>query len=245
VEVEFGIEVETDANVMTWAAPLTIAPGITDWLELGISTSALYVDDEEASPQRAAGVGDVVIAAKARLAVLPFEFKLAIAPFVKLPTADEDRGLGSGEFDGGGLLIVTKEFTEERKLHFNVGYTFVGDVPEEQLKDVLFIGIAGETSISGLAEERLQVVAEFFGTTKEEAGGQGDFQGRLGVRYLVVEDLVLDAAIGRSLTSHPAVELFATVGLTWTLDAPWTRRETKSPIAKEVKRHYASLRRGK
>jgi hypothetical protein len=116
-------------------------------------------------------------------------------------------------------------------------------VPEEQLKDVLFIGIAGETSIPGLAGERLQVVAEFFGTTKEEAEGRGDIQGRVGVRYLVVEDLVLDAAIGRSLTSHPAVEFFATVGLTWTFDVPWTRRETQSPILKEVKRHYAPLQR--
>jgi hypothetical protein len=242
VEVEFGIELETDANVKTWGAPLTIAPGITDWLEVGIGTAALYVDDEEASPQRVAGVGDVVIGAKARFAILPFDIKLAIAPFLKIPAADEDRGLGSGELDGGGTLIVTKEFSEERKLHFNVGYTFVGDVPEEQLKDVLFIGIAGETSIPGLIEERLQVVVEFFGTTKETADDRGDFQGRLGVRYLLVEDLVLDGAIGRSLTSHPAVEFFSTVGLTWTFDVPWTRREAKSAKLREVKRPYAPVR---
>lgn len=163
---------------------------------------------------------------------------------LKIPTADEDRGLGSGEVDGGGILIVTKEFTDTQMLHFNAGYTVVGRVREEHLKDVLFIGIAGETSIPGLAEERLQVVAEFFGTTKEEADGRGDIQGRFGVRYLLIEDLVLDAAIGRSLTSHPAVEFFATAGLTWTFDVPRTRREAKSPILsdlREVKWHYAPL----
>jgi hypothetical protein len=34
----------------------------------------------------------------------------------------------------------------------------------------------------------------------------------------------VDAAIGRSFTSRPQVEFFATVGLTWTFDAPWKRR---------------------
>jgi hypothetical protein len=57
------------------------------------------------------------------------------------------------------------------------------------------------------------------GTTKEEEG-RGDIQGRLGIRYLAVEDLILDAAIGRSFTARPQVEFFATVGLTWTFDAP-------------------------
>ncbi|HXH11715.1 MAG TPA: transporter [Alphaproteobacteria bacterium] len=235
VEVEFGIEVETDANAKTWAAPLTIASGITEWIEVGIGTTALYVNDEEASPQRVAGIGDVVIAAKARLPILPFGIKLALAPFLKIPTADEDRGLGTGELDGGGLLILTREFTDTQKLHFNAGYTVVGDVPEQRLKDVLFVGIASETSVPGLAEERFQVVAEFFATTEEEADGRGDIQGRLGVRYGLIEDLVLDAAIGRSLTAHPAVEFFATAGLTWTFDVPGTRREAKRRILRDFR----------
>jgi hypothetical protein len=89
---------------------------------------------------------------------------------------------------------------------------------------VLFIGLAGETTIPGVAEERLQFVAEVFGTTKEEEDGRGDIQGRLGVRYRAVEDLVLDVAIGRSFTSRPQVEFFTTVGVTWTFDAPWKRQ---------------------
>jgi hypothetical protein len=38
--------------------------------------------------------------------------------------------------------------------------------------------------------------------------------------YRTLEDLVLDAAVGRSFTSRPQVEFFATVGLTWTFEAP-------------------------
>jgi hypothetical protein len=47
----------------------------------------------------------------------------------------------------------------------------------------------------------------------------------VGLRYLAVDDLLLDAAVGRSLTTRPQVEFFATVGLTWTFDAPWKREK--------------------
>ncbi|MDQ3831691.1 MAG: transporter, partial [Candidatus Tectomicrobia bacterium] len=179
---------------------------------------------QDASPRRVGGVGDLVLEAKARLPFRPLDLDLALVPSLKIPTADEDRGLGTGEVDGGAVFVIAKAFTEAQKLHFNVGYTVTGKTPEVKLQDVLFIGLAGETAIPGFAEERLQFVAEVFGTTKEEEDGRGDIQGRVGLRYLAVEDLVLDAAIGRSFTSRPQVEFFATVGLTWTFDAPWKRR---------------------
>jgi hypothetical protein len=206
------------------AAPFAFGFGLTEWLEVAIKPSVLYLEDQEASPRRVAGVGDLVLEAKARLPFRPFDLDLALVPSLKIPTADEDRGLGTGEVDGGALFIITKAFTETRKLHFNVGYTVTGRTPEVKLQDVLFIGLAGETTIPGLAEERLQFVAEVFGTTKEEEDGRGDIQGRVGLRYVALEDLVLDAAIGRSFTARPQVEVFATVGLTWTFDAPWKRR---------------------
>jgi hypothetical protein len=228
VEVEWGIELETSVNSYSLTAPFSFGFGLTDWLEVAIKPSVLYVDDQEASPRRAAGVGDLVLEAKARLPFTPFDLALALVPSLKIPTADQERGLGTGKLDGGALFVVTKELAETRKLHFNVGYTTVmGMTPAVKLQDGLFIGLAGETTIPGLAEERLQFVAEVFGTTKEEKDGRGDIQGRIGIRYLAVEDLVLDAAIGRSFTARPQVEFFATLGLTWTFDAPWKRG--KSP----------------
>jgi hypothetical protein len=225
VEVEAGLELETSTQSYTLTAPFAFGFGLTDWLEVAIKPSGLYVDDQDASPRRVAGVGDLVLEAKARLPFRPFALDLALVPSLKIPTADEDRGLGTGEVDGGALFVLTKAFTDARKLHVNAGYTVTGKAPGARLQDVLFIGLAGETSLAGLAEERLQVVAEVFGTTKEAEDGRGDIQGRLGVRYLVVEDVIVDAAIGRSFTSRPQVEFFATVGLTWTFDAPWKSRQ--------------------
>jgi len=224
VEVEAGIELETTTQSYSLTAPFSFGFGVTDWLELAIKPSVVYQDDQDASPRRAAGVGDLVLGAKARLPFRPLDLDLALVPSLKIPTASESRGLGTGKVDGGAIFVVSKKFTETRELDFNVGYTAVGTVSDVNLQDQWFFGLAGATSIPGLAEERFQVVAEVFGTTAEEEGGPGDIQGHLGVRYLVVESLILDAAIGRSFTANPPpVEFFATVGLTWTFDAPWKR----------------------
>jgi hypothetical protein len=216
IEIEAGIELETSTQSYNLSAPFAFGFGLTDWLEVSLKPSVLYVDDQDASPRQVAGVGDLVLEAKARLPFSPLDLDLALVPSLKIPTADEDRGLGTGEVDGGAVFVITKAFDETRKLHFNVGYTITGKAPEARLQDALFIGLAGEMTIPGVAEERLQFAAEVFGTMKEEEDGRGDIQGRLGVRYLAVEDLVLDAAVGRSFTSRPQVEFFATVGLTWT-----------------------------
>jgi hypothetical protein len=233
VEVEAGVELETTTQSYSLTAPFAFGFGLTDWLEVAIKPSALYVDDQDASPRRVAGVGDLVLEAKARLPFRPLDLDLALVANLKIPTADDDRGLGTGKVDGGAVFVMTKAFSETPKLHFNVGYTAVGKVSDVQLQDQLFIGLAGETSIPGLAPEQLQFVAEIFGTTAEEDGGSGDIQGHMGVRYLAQEDVILDAAIGRSFTARPQVEFFATVGLTWTFDAPWKRQNGRQSSLKE------------
>jgi hypothetical protein len=224
VEVEAGIELETTTQSYSLTAPFSFGFGVTDWLELGIKPSVVYQDDQDASPRKVAGVGDLVLGAKALLPFRPLDLDLALVPSLKIPTASESRGLGTGKVDAGLIFVVSKKFTDTQEVDFNVGYTTVGKDSDVQLQDQLFIGLAGATSIPGLAEERFQVVAEVFGTTAEEDGGPGDIQGHLGVRYYVGEMLMLDAAIGRSFTAHPPVEFFATIGLTWTFEAPWKRR---------------------
>jgi hypothetical protein len=123
----------------------------------GIGTSILYVDNREGSPPEGRRHRGLVLAAKVKLPLAPLGFELAIAPSLKLPTADDRRGLGSGEVDGGATLILTKKLTETDGLHFNAGNTFVGRPRGQELRDVLFIGLAGETAV-GIVEDRLWVV---------------------------------------------------------------------------------------
>jgi hypothetical protein len=147
LQIEFGVELETGANTKTLTAPFRLASGLTRWLEVGIEPSVLYSDDQEASPQRAAGAGDLRLGAKGRLPISPHDIDFAHFAAVKIPTADGQPGLGTGQVDMTTRLIATKAFSEEQKPHFNIGYTWVGKVRGEQLRNVLFVGVAGETNI--------------------------------------------------------------------------------------------------
>jgi hypothetical protein len=68
-------------------------------LEVGIEPSVLYANDQEVSPQRAAGAGDLRLGAKVRLSISPLDIGLTLLPAVKIPTADEQRELGTGQVD--------------------------------------------------------------------------------------------------------------------------------------------------
>jgi hypothetical protein len=94
VQVEFGLELETGANAKTLTAPFKPSFGLTRWLEIGIEPGALYVEDEEASPRRAAGPGDVVLDAKIRLPVSFLDTNLAIAPTFPAWPLNDSRWLG-------------------------------------------------------------------------------------------------------------------------------------------------------
>jgi len=224
LQVEAGVELETSANGYNLTAPLSVGGGLTNWLDVSIKPSVLFAEDQEGLPRQAGGIGDLVLQAKARFPFTPPDLVITLIPNLKIPTANESLGLGTGKVDGGARLAISKAFTKMQRLHCNVGYTAVGTASNVDLQNQFFVGLAGETSIPGLAEDRWQFVAEVFGTTAEQSVGPGDIQGHLGRRYDVTEDFILDGAIGRSFTVNPPVEFFAPIGLTWVFDAPWKRR---------------------
>lgn len=85
-----------------------------------------------------AGLGDTLL--KARLFAVddpgPGSWLPSLTPFVKLklPTADEDRGLGTGKPDGG----LGVEFDKQLGTFFILGdasYTFMGDPPDQNFRD--------------------------------------------------------------------------------------------------------------
>jgi outer membrane protein OmpA-like peptidoglycan-associated protein len=75
------------------------------------------------------GVGDVKIGAKYGFLN---DYKgdgvgLAIRGLVKIPTADENKGLGTGKVSFGGDLILSKSVDAKLDLHASVGYQVNGD----------------------------------------------------------------------------------------------------------------------
>jgi hypothetical protein len=91
----------------------------------------------ERSASKHAGPGDATL--KARLfaldegALLP---ELALVGKLKLPTADDTHGLGTGEYDEGVGIELVRHFGPLITT-LDLGYTWLGDPPGSRLKDPL------------------------------------------------------------------------------------------------------------
>ncbi len=82
------------------------------------------------------GLGDLVLRGRYYLVdeanYVPL---IAVTGRIKFPTADEDRGLGTGEFDKGFGFEFSKFFGDDWIGYADVGYTFIGDPPGLELQD--------------------------------------------------------------------------------------------------------------
>lgn len=75
------------------------------------------------------GVGDVLVRAGIKLSTEPAHaYGVAFGVVAKLPTADEDKGLGTGETDVGVNLGISKQL-DTIILSLDLGYVLVGDPP--------------------------------------------------------------------------------------------------------------------
>jgi outer membrane protein OmpA-like peptidoglycan-associated protein len=62
---------------------------------------------------------------------------LALRAFVKIPTADEDLGLGTGKVSWGGDLILSKSLAQKADIHGSIGYQVNGDPDDVDLANAL------------------------------------------------------------------------------------------------------------
>jgi outer membrane putative beta-barrel porin/alpha-amylase len=82
------------------------------------------------------GIGDVVL--RARYYVIDEHGwipTVAVTGKIKFPTADRDRGLGTGEFDEGVGLQVSKKLTDTWIGFVDLGYTNLGNPPGVTLRN--------------------------------------------------------------------------------------------------------------
>jgi len=105
---------------------LTFAYGLLEELDLEIGSGYLFFDPKEG--KRENGLGDTELKLKYR----PIDEKdwipsLAVSGILKIPTASDSKGLGSGQTDFGLHAIATKKIGERWLVHVNLGYTFIGE----------------------------------------------------------------------------------------------------------------------
>jgi len=138
---------------------------------------------------------------------------------VKFPSCDESGAARppvnpacTGEADLGFMGIATKEFLP-LTVHFNLGYTFVGNAPGRAYDNVLSYALAFEydTILPAIA-----VVAELAGETNRDPTDAGDpLTVLLGVVYRVNRRVSLDSSLVTGLTS-PSPDYAALLGASYT-----------------------------
>lgn len=89
------------------------------------------------------GLGDIILRGGYNLVTesrkVPFD--LALTGKIKLPTADDSKGLGTGEFDAGAGLEFAKSLPSGFTGYIDLYYTSIGDPPGLDLDDRVFFDI--------------------------------------------------------------------------------------------------------
>ena len=83
-----------------------LALGLTEELEMGLTLGLVNLDPDNGGSE--SGLSDMQIYAKYRINELPLS--VTIGGIVKIPTADEEEGLGTGEVDIEGFIAVRKSY---------------------------------------------------------------------------------------------------------------------------------------
>jgi outer membrane putative beta-barrel porin/alpha-amylase len=143
------------------------------------------------------GLGDVL--AKASFVVLR-EGTIApeIEPYVKIkfPTADRDRGLGTGEFDETFGVDVSKNLVGDLHGYLTLAYTFIGDPPGSDLRDSFGWSLGAAYGII----PAVSVFAFLDGATSVAPGQDDPLELRMGAELRLTRVLKLTGSVTRGLS---------------------------------------------
>ncbi len=212
-EFELGSTYEHDPACAAWEFPFGLTAGVLPGVEAGIGFGGILEErTENKEKDHESGVGDLTAGVKWQF--LPEGTWLprqALAAAVKFPTADDDKGLGSGKTDYDLTWIVSKKIGKKTGLHVNTGYSRIGEPSGEEVGDIVHYGLAVDYQLT----EAVQWVGEVFAEKELQDGMQTVVQYNTGFRWNAAESLTLDMAAGSSLRGDEAPDFTATFGLTW------------------------------
>ncbi len=138
-------------------ATFYLSYGILDNWDVGLTVPYVFLETNS-TDKVTDGLSDVVIETKYRLweekNILP---SYALYFDVKVPSANKDRGLSSGEYDFTINNIFTKNIGKNT-FDFNLGYVFIG---EKGISDIFYYVF----DVTRYLTEKLYLCAELYGDT--------------------------------------------------------------------------------
>jgi hypothetical protein len=193
--------------------------GLTDRQELTFEFAGLNVDHKY-------GISDAVIGTKFMFLKEAKRWPGVAGSFeLKLPTGDESRGLGSGEFDYDLRLRTQKTWGWFTAIG-NAGYTFLTD-PEyggvtTRTENVWLLSFAQEYQVA----RRTKLLSEIYFVSREQPGEPNRLAANIGFKHKLRDHLSIHAAVGNSIREGnrggPDVRVY--VGVKLEFGAPWQSR---------------------
>jgi cobalt/nickel transport protein len=207
-QVETGLDfLREDNHDRGFNPSLTFTYGVSDQMDLAIGSSYLFMHPKGGENEN--GIGDTEVKLKYRLAnEKDWRPAFAVAGILKIPTASESRGLGSGKVDFTINSILTKSLTKRLTLHFNLGYTFTGET-----------GAANELNYSLACQfiltEKWTLAGEIAGLNNFNGRKQDDpLSGLIGMTYQLIDNWIWDAGVEIGM-SRASPDFRVTTGLTF------------------------------
>lgn len=194
------------------SVPVTLRYSAAKRLLLQLDFDAVISEIDEATRVRSTGFGDTRVGFQVvALEDTKEHAALAFAYYAKLPTADEEKGLGTGRFDHKFVGLLSRQFGRT-DVDFNAAYLLVGKEDEPRWEH----GGQAAVSVSRDFKNRFGFEVELSGQSLDDVQPRGLFA--LGaVHYNASRRLILDAGARFGLNPEaPRVGVFAgmTVGVT-------------------------------
>lgn len=164
---------------------------------------------EDDSRGTSRGLGDIVV--QARYVVVQEHGRVpTIAPFagMKFPTADRSKGLGTEEFDYTIGVEAGKTLTDHWSVFGNLGYTFIGSPPDEDLDDSVTWSIGPIYQVT----PALYVSAFVEGWTAAFPKQADAVLLRVGAEYSLTRSWVLSGSVGAGIAAG-APDFTVTAGI--------------------------------
>jgi hypothetical protein len=207
-QVETGFDfARQDNHDKEFTPSVTLTYGLFERMDMGIGSAYLFIHPAEG--KKVNGFSDTPLKVKYRfLDQKDWIPAFAVSGTLKIPTASESRGLGSGKVDFNINTIFQWNLSKRWQLYTNFGYTVIG---EHKVNDEFNYSIAGQFVLS----DKWALVGEIVGVNYFNDHKSDDpISGLVGIQYMLSDNFVLDAGVEIGM-NKAAPDFRLTTGVTF------------------------------
>jgi hypothetical protein len=207
-QLETGMDfIRQDNHDREFGPSMMLTYGLFERMDVGVGSAYLFVDPAEGKNEN--GLGDTEIKVKYHLSdQKEWVPHFAVSSTLKIPTASDSKGLGSGKTDLSVNTIFTWNLGKRWQFYSNLGYTFIG---EHHAENECNYSVAAQFALL----EKWALVGEVFGVNNFNGHTRDDpISSLVGVQYVLSDTFVLDGGVEIGM-NRAAPDYRVTAGVTF------------------------------